>query len=48
MFNSLYLSPESCFSPKFSGLMKVTIPSVNPASERAEEEGVKIVGVGKS
>lgn len=44
MFNSLNLSPASCLSPKFSGLIKVTIPSVNPASERAEEEGIKIMG----
>lgn len=38
-FNSLDLSPLSCISPKFSGLIKATIPSVKPASERVGEEG---------
>lgn len=36
-FNSLDLSLLSCLSPKFSGLIKVTIPSVKSASERAGE-----------
>lgn len=37
MFNSLDLSLLSCLSPKFSDLIKVTVPSVKPTSERARE-----------
>lgn len=47
MCNSLHLSFPSCLSPKFSGLIKVIIPSVNPVSERLKSRG-QDHGVGES